>query len=65
VLTIIRQPKTRGTSSGPPLRHELRMHSPAQVHNDPFSPESEAGVCEKVMGRRHHGLNPIVWESNE
>ncbi|GGT03774.1 hypothetical protein GCM10010271_01920 [Streptomyces kurssanovii] len=28
----------------------------AGVHNDPFSPESEARVCERVLGDRRHGL---------
>ncbi|MEV4682931.1 hypothetical protein [Streptomyces kurssanovii] len=28
----------------------------AGVHNEPFSPESEARVCERVLGDRRHGL---------
>ncbi|MFJ8789391.1 NAD(P)/FAD-dependent oxidoreductase [Streptomyces sp. NPDC102462] len=31
-----------------------------QAHNDPFSPGSEARVCEQVMGDRRPGLDPVV-----
>jgi hypothetical protein len=29
---------------------------PERVRSDPFSPESEARLCERVLGGRRHGL---------
>ncbi|SDH42703.1 Thioredoxin reductase [Sinosporangium album] len=41
------------------------LHHAVQAHNHPFSSESEARVCEKVVSDRRHGLDPVVRESAE
>jgi hypothetical protein len=43
------------TKDADPTRHRGKRHSHDRAA-DPFSPESEARVCERVLGDRRHGL---------
>ncbi|WP_067973501.1 hypothetical protein [Nocardiopsis trehalosi] len=46
-----RRPGPPATGIGPAY-----IARPERVRSDPFSPESEARLCERVLGGRRHGL---------